>query len=209
MKQIFAKTLCVAALLTAVTAAQAAVYNFNVLRTSPPGSGLGTQGWNVQLSTADNISWNIDGIQSLVGPNAAIANASTIEFTFFDGMNNIIGVVGGSGATSPVQIVPPVGGSWGAPDSFGKFTTGDPTLFLRPSGSFSTMFTGDFQLDPFADPASYFTVGIQGPGGNQWSTRGPINLTPEMPGGVLLLAALIPVGLIARKRLGAASKIAA
>ena len=199
MKHIFAKTLCVAALLTAVSAAQAAFYNFNVPKTSGGGTG-----WNVQLQTLDNISWNIIGIESLAGANAATAPASTIEFSFYDDLtqSNQILMVSAIGGTDVIGLN---GGVW-ASDPF-KFNTPLASRFLKPSGLGSTKFTGSFTLDNSLE-AKYFTVAMQGPGfANQWTTS-LIGVAPEMPGSVLLLAALIPVGFIARKRLGTASKIA-
>ncbi|MGC4044883.1 MAG: hypothetical protein QM758_13905 [Armatimonas sp.] len=210
MKQIFAKALCVAALLSAVTAANAAIYNFNVPRTAGGGTG-----WNVKLQTNDNVTWNILGIESLSGAQAATAPASTIEFSFYDdvlGTNQILMVSGNAGT----NVVGLNGGEWvngpsgpGIVDPF-KFNTPLASRFLQPyggptpssPGDGSTLFTGQFVLDN-SIAANYFTVAMQGPGfENQWSTN-LIAVTPEMPGGVLLLAALIPVGFIARKRFSA------
>ncbi|MGC4043449.1 MAG: hypothetical protein QM758_06560 [Armatimonas sp.] len=216
MKQIFAKILCVAALLSAVSVANAAVYNFNVLRTAG-----GNTGWNVKLQTSDNITWNVLGIESLTGAQAATARASTIEFSFYDsGICTCQALMGsGSGHTNAVGLN---GGLWtngpsgpGTVDPF-KFNTPLASRFLRPyggatpatPGSGSTKFTGGFTLDN-SIAAQYFTVSMQGPGfQNQWSTN-LIAVTPEMPGGALLLAALLPVGFLARKRIGALAKVSA
>lgn len=199
MKQILAKTLCVAALLTAVSAAQAALYsyNFNALRTAG-----GTTGWNVQLETDDWITWNVIGIQSLAGADAATANADTIAFSFFDDIPintaNQVLMVSGTGGTN-IGPNPLQGGDW-VQDPF-KFNTPLGARQLQPSGPNSSIFTGSFTLDNSLQ-AKYLQMRIQGPV-EQWNTQ-LIAVTPEMPGGVLLLAALIPVGFIARKRFSGA-----
>jgi len=198
MKQIFARTLCVAAMLSAVSAAQAALYNFNVLRTAG-----GTTGWNVQLQSYDMITWNVLGIQSLAGADMATANADTINFSFFDGPNvdtdNQILMVAGSGGTN-VGPNPLLGGEWEM-DPF-KFNTPLGARQLQPSGPNSNIFTGSFTLDDSLQ-VKYLQMRIQGPV-EQWNSDIiPVGLTPEMPGSVLLLAALVPVGFIARKRFAA------
>ncbi len=196
MKQILARTLCVAALLSAVSAAQAALYNFNVLRTAG-----GTTGWNVQLESTDFITWNVLGIQSLGGADAATVPADTINFSFFDGpdvmLDNQVLMVSGSGGTN-VGPNPLLGGDWDM-DPF-KFNTPLGSRQLQPTGPNSNVFTGSFTLDNSLQ-AKYLQMRIQGPV-EQWNSD-IIPVVPEMPGGVLLLAALVPVGFIARKRFAA------
>lgn len=195
MKQILARTLCVAALLSAVSAAQAALYNFNVLRTAG-----GTTGWNVQLESTDLINWNVLGIQSLAGSDMATAPADTINFSFFDGsdvtVSNQILMVSGAGGTN-IGPNPLLGGDWEM-DPF-KFNTPLGARQLQPSGPNSNIFTGSFTLE--SGDARYLQMRIQGPV-EQWNSD-IVPLVPEMPGNVLLLAALVPVGFIARKRFAA------
>jgi hypothetical protein len=200
MKQLLAKTLCVAGLLTAVSAAHAGAYNLNVTRTS--GLGAANTGWSVSLYTSDNITWDVLGIQSLAGANMAAADANVVSIAFLDDMGNQIDWVSSlNPATSPV--VGPLGGPWLTNLSNSRFESPDSTKNLKPSGATSTLFKGQFTLDPSLN-ASTFVVNVQGSLA-QWSTSAPVPITPEMPAGVLLLAALVPVGLIARRRMGATS----
>jgi hypothetical protein len=202
MKQLVAKTLCLGAVIGMVSSAQAITYTFNATQTSILPT-VGTSAWTIVLDTADNVLWKINSITA--APGQTPGNVNAITFTFYDDTftgNTIFGVAnpGAPGTFGNVN-----GGSpaWTYDDSPGVTFVADTSSNIL---SANNIFTGQFSLA--SANAQSFVVSLQG-NPHQWQGKQALipipnataTLTPELPGSALLGVALLPLGLMLRKRM--------
>lgn len=195
MKKLFALLVCLAGLLVTVSSAHAEVFSFNATKQSngnPPALGM----WDVLIQRAGNsgatATWSIN-IKATTGalPNGDV---SQISFGLFDGFDNDITFTPVLGQTAP-------GGIW-SNDSFG-FSTTSAGLVLRKTGT--NAFSGSFTTASNVAVAKVTTL-LQNRR-QQWYGETAQSLAPEMPGAALLLPALLPVGLVLRKKRGVRSSL--
>lgn len=185
-------------LLLMAASAQAAHLEFaaNAQNTVPPSNGK----WNVTMDSADLINWTV----SITGDSVSFPNADVqqITLTFFDASFNSINVLSGDGG-----VVSPTYTDWGA-------TVGTNIKFDKPAGTANwllssnpggappagntggSVFNGFLTLDSSIKVGSV-TVNMQD-SGRQWNGNAPV--TPEGSALAALLPALLPIGMVIRRR---------
>jgi uncharacterized protein YceK len=206
MKNIVAKTLCLGALLLPVSSAHAVLnFNFNVIQSSfLPDGGQGTTGWNVIMRSTDALDtvWVVDSITAMGGTFKPLEDATTINFTFTTGLNGSGSIVQGTpGGTGGVNN--PGFNNWDYQPGTGltgiKFDTGLSNTVLSANAGPTDTFKAGFTLAN--GNAKSLLVNIQGPTGQWQGLVSPLGVTPELPGSALLSVALLPLGLVLRKRM--------
>jgi hypothetical protein len=203
MKQIVATTLCLGALLGMGSSAQAITFTFNAGQTSILPVG-GTSAWRVSMTSTDFISWTVNSITA-VAPGQVPGNVNSITFTFFDGENFtgsvLNGIAGGSGGTGTVGVGNPVVSPWTYDVNPAGFSALGGQTPLQPGVANAAQFSGAFTLA--GGPAKSMIISLQGQP-QQWQGQlgsFATDVTPELPGSALLSVALLPLGLVLRKRM--------
>jgi hypothetical protein len=204
MKQIVAKTLCLGALLGMVSSAQAITFTINAPQTSVLPAG-GTSAWKVVLDTTDFISWTVTSITDALVPGQTPGNVNSITFTFFDGdgfTGSVLnGLAGGTGGVTTIggTVASTAANPWQYDVSPSGFTaTGLQTpLQSQNAGGTLPQFSGQFTLN---GAAKSMVISLQGQP-QQWQGTLATTVTPELPGSALLSVALLPLGLVIRKRM--------
>lgn len=199
MKRIFALAICLAATLC-VSSAQAA-YTQNVEAKTL--SGGATNFWNVLFSTNDYQSWTV-----LVTPSVAQPNGDLffIDVSILDGTDNnnqgTTSAIGVGGRSNGVVYTASPTNPWvpnGAGGGNANWNVASGSL-LKVNRDGSQSFSGSFSLSSPIKVGSVSATlrGRDGGFTRQWDAEAAF--TPEMPGGVLLLAALLPLGLMLYKK---------
>jgi hypothetical protein len=205
MKKILTLAMCFSAMLS-VSSAQAAAYSYNVT-TNTLANGA-TNFWNVLFESNDRQSWTV-----LVTPSGSPFGSPNADLFFID-----VSILDSNGDTVQTSAIGNGGRSPGS-----SYTASPANLWTKNSpgggnanwnvGTGSAFkvnrngtqsFSGSFStVSPTLFGAVSATVrGRDGSTNRQWD--GVTAFTPEMPGGVLLLAALLPLGLALRSKAGAA-----
>ena len=193
MKKIFTMMVCLAAMLMSVSAH--AAYSYNV--TAGPAGGGASNFWSVLFSTNDYQTWTVVAKPSASAPNGS---PNQLNFAVRPGTaNSTSGIVNLGGQTDLAigNIAWDISGGSNA-----GFTSPDTANNLQPAGlaGSGSTFTGSFKLASVVKVGSLKATLTDDTFTPSRTWSGTSSFTPEMPGGVLLLAAFLPMGLMLRKK---------
>ncbi len=205
MNKILVMSICSIGMLMSMTSAQAANYIINPVSSTtnnPPNSLPVTGTWKVLFNTSNWILWNVqvDWIDAGIGPvnqvpiaQQNVFGVNLMSFRFKDGLGNSVGIAGTpTGGTIPGGLWS--GAGFGGAANYSTSTTGH---YLKLNGS--NTFKGQFMTSQAVTNGS-ITASLTGSSTANKNWYGTAALTPEMPGGVLLLSAFLPLGLMLRKK---------
>jgi len=201
MRNIFAGLLAAAGVVMFAGAVSAQTYSG--IATAANNKAIGGS-FNVTLQEISSTQWAVTNVQGL-GGNSTSTGADHVTFTFYQGANftdpiSTVTFSGTSGTNAGLYTNWGAGGN-GADGNYEWEFGGPGANSIKVNGSNIFETSGGYLTT--SDPVRSVTVAVQD--GGQWDAN---IITPEVSTLWLLIAAIVPLGLIARRR-SSASRIRA